>query len=163
MARPVRELNHYHLPARIRAGKVPADGFSFRLALAERIAGLAGILTVEEESDTLPRHVEVFLQPLDSPDPHQHSASLLCKIGCEGICIYGLGEWDRHQVLRGGWGKLVRDHVEMYLPRDSEELEVCWAVLQRAHQYLSAISVQGRAGRKALVRNLPRFSRTTLQ
>ena len=163
MAIPERELDHYHLPARIRAGRAPEDGFSCRLALADRIAGLPGVQTVEEGSGTLPCRVEVFLRATARSARREHEAFLLCTIGLDGIGIYGLNEWDRHQVLRGGWGKLHRDHVHMYLPRNYEELEVCWSILQRAYRYLSDVSAQGRPARKALPWDLPRFSRTALQ
>jgi hypothetical protein len=163
MARAVKELNHYHLPARIRVKRAPEDGFCCRLALAERIAGLPGIQTVEDGASPMPSQVDVYLQAPGTANRRHHPAILLCTIGREGIAIRGLNEWDRHQVLRGGWGRLVRDHVVMHLPRDFEELEVCWGVLQRAYQYLSDLAAQGRPGCKTPPWNLPRFSRTSLQ
>ena len=163
MARAARELNHYYLPARIRGRKASEDDFSCRIALAERLAGLAGIRTIEDGSSPMPGRVDVILQAPDSLVRRPHEAILLCRIGRDGIAIFGLNEWDRHQVLRGGWGRLVSDHVVMHLPRDFEELEVCWGVLQRAYRYLSDLSAQGRPARKTPPCNLPRFSRTSLQ
>lgn len=163
MARAVRDLNHYHLPARIRVRKTPADGFCCRLALAERIAGLPGIQTLEDEPGPMPSQVHVYLQASGTSVRRSHEAILLCTLGRDGLAIRGLTEWDRHQVLRGGWGRLVRDHVVMHLPRDIEELEVCWGVLQRAYRYLSDLSAQGRPAGKTPPCSLPRFSRTSLQ
>ena len=155
MARPLRELDHYHRPTRLKVKKVPADGFSCRLALADRIAHLPGVHTVEDQSHTLPCRADVFLRVPSRSIRRDYEAFLLCTIHRNGIGIYGLTEWHRHQVLLGGWGRLVQDHVLMHLPRDSEELEVCWGFLQRAYQYLSDLSAHGRAARKALPRDLP--------
>ena len=163
MARAAKELNHYRLPARIRARRAPADGFCSRLALAERIAGLPGIRTVEDGASPVPDRVDVYLQAPGTAVRRQQDDILLCTLGRDGIAIRGLNEWDRHQVLRGGWGTLVRDHVVMHLPRDFEELEVCWGVLQRAYRYLSDLAAQGRPACKTPSWNLPRFSRTSLQ
>ena len=163
MATAVRELNHYHLPARIRVKKAPEEGFSAQMALIGRIADLPGTHSVEAESAAIPHEVDVYVQASNTSVRRQHQAFLLCTIGRDGIAIRGLNEWDRHQVLRGGWGRLVRDHVVMHLPRNFEELEVCWGVLQRAYRYLSDLSAQGRPVRKTLPRDLPRFSRTSLQ
>ncbi|MDH3265374.1 MAG: hypothetical protein OEM25_00280 [Gammaproteobacteria bacterium] len=163
MAVAAQDLKHYHLPSRIRAGKAPATDFACRLALADRIAGLPGIQTVEEVTDTLPCRVDVYLQAPSISIRRQHDAKLLCSIARDGIHVYGLHEWDRHQVLRGGWGKLNRDHVQIFMPRDHEELEVCWAVLQRAYQCLLHVSAMGPLLRRTLSWELPRFSRTALQ
>jgi hypothetical protein len=163
MARPLQELDHYHLPARLKVKKVPAGGFSCRLALADRLAHLHGIHAVEDPSDTLPCRADVFLRVPSRSIRRDDDVFLLCTIHRDDIGVYGLTEWDRHQVLRGGWGRLVHDHVLMHMPRDSEELEVCWGILQRAYQYLSDNSAQDRTVRKASPRDLPRFSRTTLQ
>lgn len=163
MAMAAQDLKHYHLPSRIRARKASTDGFACRLALAERIAALPGIQTVEEATGTLPCRVDVYLQAPSTSIRRQHDAQLLCTIGRDGIEVHGLREWHRHQVLRGGWGKLGRDHVLIFMPRDDEELDVCWAVLQCAHQCLLDISAMGPLVRKALSWELPRFSRTALQ
>ena len=163
MATQAQDLNHYHLPARIRAEKASDDAFACRLSLADRISSLANIHTVEDITDTLPCRVDVYLQAPSTSIRRQHDAQLLCTIGRDGVHVYGLREWDRHQVLRGGWGRLERDHVLILLPRDSEELEVCWGMLQRAHQYLSSVSAAGPLVRKTHTWDLPRFSRTALQ
>ena len=153
MARAARELNHYRLPARIRVRKAHDEGFGWRLALGDRIAGISGIRLEADRSGAMPGQVDVYLQ----------ATFLLCTISPDGIAIRGLNEWDRHQVLRGGWGRLVRDHVVMHPPRDFEELEVCWGVLQRAYRYMSDLSAEGLPARESPPWNLPRFSRTSLQ
>jgi len=163
MATPAYEMEHYHLPARIRANKATADDLGCRLGLADRIAGLPGISTVEELGDTLPCRVRVYFQAPSVSIRRQHPALPLCTIGRDGIVIHGLSEWDRHQVLRGGWGRLEQDHVLIFLPRDDEELEVCWAVLQRAYGCLSKVSAVLPMVRTVSPWDLPRVSRTTLQ
>jgi len=163
MATAAQDLQHYQLPSRIRATKTPENAFSCRIALADRIACLDSIRVVEDDTNTLPCRVEVYLQAPSNSIRRQHDALSLCSIGRDGIRIYGLRQWDRHQVLRGGWGKLERDHVLIFLPRDSDELEVCWDVLQRAYQNLSSISAMSPLVRKTVHWDLPRFSRTALQ
>jgi len=163
MATPAQDLKHYHLPRRIRAERASDNGFACRLSLADRIASLPNIHSVEDSTDTLPCRVNVYLQAPSASIRRQHDAHLLCTIGRDGVHVHGLREWDRHQVLRGGWGRLERDHVLFFLPRDSEELEVCWGMLQRAYQYLSTVSAAGPLVRRTDPSDLPRFSRTALQ
>ena len=163
MATPAQDLKHYHLPRRIRAERASDNGFACRLSLADRIASLPNIHSVENATDTLPGRVDVYLQAPSRSIRRQHDAHLLCTIGRDGVQVYGLREWDRHQVLRGGWGRLERDHVLIFLPRNSEELEVCWGMLQRAYQYLSTVSAAAPLVRKTYPWDLPSFSRTTLQ
>ncbi|MDH3373268.1 MAG: hypothetical protein OER22_04150 [Gammaproteobacteria bacterium] len=163
MAILAQGVKRYHLPARIRAKKVPENGFSCRLALADRIADLPGIHTVEKSSDTLPHGVDVYLQSPSRSLRKQRDPILLCSIGRDGVAVHGLSEWDKHQVLCGGWGKLERDHVLIFLPKDFEELEVCWGLLHRAYGSLSDASVHTPLARSATVGRLPRFSRMTHQ
>jgi hypothetical protein len=163
MAAAALKLKHYHLPARIRAKKAHDNSFSCRLALADRIADLAGIETVEDSDDGLPGRVNVYLQAPSTSLRREHAALLLCKIAGDGIEVHGLDEWDRHQVLRGGWGRLQQGHVFMHPPRDYEELEVCWGVIQRAYTFLTDVSARAPLARKVASRALPRFSRTALQ
>ena len=163
MATPSRGTSHYHLPARIRADIAFDNSFSSRMALVDRISGMAGIHTVESAADTLPFRVQIYLQEPSASVRREHPLLLLCTLAADGIEIYGLSQWDRHQVLRGGWGRLRRDHVFFYPPRNNEELEVCWGVMQRAYQHLSDLSAKGPLARKSLLWNLPRVSRTALQ
>lgn len=164
MAITARDLDRYQLPARVRTKTAEQDGLACRIALADRIAGLPDIHTTEHSGDGLPGRVDVFLQ-LPSPSiRRQHAAALLCSIDRDGLAVHGLGEWDRHQVLSRGWGHLRGGYVELFWPRDDEELEVCWGVLQRAFQLLSRVSERLPLARTvASWDDLPRFSRTTLQ
>jgi hypothetical protein len=163
VATPAPETGRIHLPARIKAKTMPENGFSSGLALAHRIAELPGIETVESGGDTLPCCVDVHLHR-QSRSAHELSAPLLlCSIGNDGVVIRGLSNWDKHRVLCGGWGRLERDYVTIFLPRDEMELEVCWSILQRAYHSLLATSATVPLMRTASSWGLPRFSRTTLQ
>jgi hypothetical protein len=163
MAAAAHEVRHYHLPARIRARKARDDSFSCRLALADRMADLAGIQTVEDGDGILPNRVTVYLQAPSSSQRREHAALLLCKIGRDEIEIHGLDVGDRHRVLRAGWGRLRQDHVLMYPPRDHAELEVCWNIIQRAYRFLADASARSPLARKLASVELPKFSRTALQ
>jgi hypothetical protein len=163
MAAAAHEVKHYHLPARIRARKAHDDSFSCRLALADRIADLAGIQAVEDGDDVLPSRVTVYLRAPSASQRREHTALLLCRIGRDEIEIHGLDLGDRYRVLRAGWGRLRQDHVLMYPPRDQAELEVCWSVIQRAHRFLTEASARSPLARKPASVELPKFSRTALQ
>jgi hypothetical protein len=157
------EAGRLQLPARIRARSAPEDGFSSRLTLADRIAELPDIHTIERSLDTLPCSADVFLCKLAPSGRKQRPAVLLCSISRDGIAVHGLGDWDRYQVLCNGWGKLHRDRVLIFLPRDERELEVCWHILQSAYRLLSEASAVAPPQRMTSPWDLPRFSRTPLQ
>jgi hypothetical protein len=160
--------DRFRLPARIRASSAPQDEFSCRLALADRIAALPGIVTEDDPCDALPNRASVYLQ-LASPQfanrtPRRHlQRTLLCTISCGGVELFGLDTWGKHQVLSGGWGSLQRDYVLLYLPRDEQELDVCWNILRRTYQNLSTPSARPALAHLASIPARPRFSRTTLQ
>ncbi|MDH3533875.1 MAG: hypothetical protein OEO82_13160 [Gammaproteobacteria bacterium] len=160
MDNAARERDRFLLPARVRSRKPPTDGFSSRLALADRIADLAGICAIEQESDTVPYSVDVYLGEQTRTVRNGRAPVLLCSISREGIEIQGLGDWDKYQVLCKGWGKLHRDRVSIYLPRDNGELEVCWSILQRAYRFLTKASDLAPSPRTIASWDLPRFSRT---
>jgi len=147
----------------MRANQATGDSLGCRLALADRIADLPGISTVEEPGDSIPYRVRVCFQAASVSIRREQPPLPLCTIGPDGIHLHALNEWDRHQVLRGGWGRLERDHVLLFLPRNDEELEVCWAMLQRAYGCLSAVSAVTPMVRVVSPWDLPRVSRTTLQ
>jgi hypothetical protein len=119
MATARHDLDRYYLPSRIKAKKVPAEGFRCRLALADRIADLPGVHTMENDADTLLSRVHVFFQAPNTSTRKTPSPVLLCTIGREGIVVYGLGEWDKHQVLAGGWGKLEKATCRSSFPEMS--------------------------------------------
>jgi hypothetical protein len=162
MATAAHDLTRLTLPTRIRAKKAGPDGLSARLELADRIAALPGVST-EDHDATVPRSVDVFLRARGESSRKQWPEVLLCTINSDGIWIYGLDDGDRHQILLRRWGRLQASGVLLFLPRDDEELEVCWMILQRAYRRLDQFSTQARPGRAAWKGDLPRFSRTSLQ
>ena len=164
MAVLARDISRSRLPARIRVKSAPDDSIASRLALADRIAQLPGIETVEDRWDSTLRSVDVFLRRQPVSLRKQWPPTRLCSISVKGISVYGLSDPDRHQVLSRGWGRLAQDGVLMFLPRDEAELDVCWDVLQRAYHSLIQASAQTAPVRTIVWGgNLPRFSRTTLQ
>lgn len=162
MASAARDLGRLRLPNRIRAKPAGPDSLSARLQLADRIAGLPGVCA-EDHDVTLPCSVEVFLSTTTEPSRRRDPDILLCTISNEGIWVYGLNDWDRHQILLHRWGKLRSSGVVLYLPRDGDELEICWRILQRAHRHLADLSNRNRSLQAASNGDLPRFSRTSLQ
>lgn len=163
MAIAARERDRFLLPARVRAKKVPEDGFSCRLALADRIAELPGIHTVDQSHDTLPCTVHVHLGNPLRVARNQQAPRLLCSISRDGIGVHGLADWEKYQVLCRAWGKLQIDCVLIHLPRDGGELEVCWNIIQRAYRALTEASDEVSIRRMTSPWDLPRFSRTTHQ
>jgi len=162
MATVAHELGHYQLPARIRARKTGQDAITYRLALAERIADLPGIRTQEQQGSGMPYRVDVYLQVENRSIRMPTIDVPLCAISLDGIEIFGLSGWDQHQVLRGAWGRLRGNAVLMHLPRDADELEVCWQLVQRARRNLMDSSDR-LVSRKTATRILPSYSRTNLQ
>lgn len=144
------------LPTRIR-GKKEEDARAERhLTLAERIAGLPGIELVRQDAESLPTDVTAYV--LDSASAETR---LLCMLQAHGITVHGLDDWDRHQVVSRGWGKLARDCVLLFIPRDDDEVEVCWDILKRAGNRLCHSSAV--RTRRVSAWGLPSYSRTTLQ
>ena len=112
----------------------------------------------------LPVRIEMHLQIPAASLRERQPAPLFCSIHHDGIGVHGLTDRDRYQVLVRGWGRLARDSVFLYMPRDAGELEVCWEILQRAYRSLIQSSAQNSLMRRsAWSDNLQRFSRTTLQ
>jgi len=153
----------FQLPARSRSKQTSADVLSARLALAERISELPDIETVEDAEATVPWSVDVYVKVPTRSLRKRQPPVLFCRIGRDGVGVYGLGNSDRHQALSRGWGKLARDSVTLHFPRDVTELDVCWDLLQRAYRSLIQSSAQSSPRRSvAWAGDLPSFSRTTL-
>lgn len=163
MATPASELERFRLPTRIRARQASDDLFSAEALLADRIASLPGIQTVAGGSATLPRGVDVYLQMADPAARTQSLPTLLCTIGEDGLELYGLQDRDRHRIVASGWGRLQGKSVMVHLPRDKQELEVCWDILQHAYRSFFQPSAFAPRLRPVTLGQLPRFSRTTLQ
>lgn len=162
MATAAFDLTRLNLPTRIRAKSAGPDSLRARLELADRIATLPGAST-EDHDATVPRSVDVFLRPGGEPSRRRLVEFLLCTINSDGIWVYGLDDRDRHQILLRRWGRLQANGVLLFLPRDDEELEVCWMILQRAYRRLDQFSTKACSGSAAWSGDLPRFSRTSLQ
>ena len=162
MAAVAYDLPRFNLPARIRSKGDCPDSMSVRMALADRIADLPGIVT-EEHDATLPCSVAVYLRAPCGSVHKLRPGVLLCNIGKDGVEVFGLSAWDRHQVALRGWGRLRGQGVLLHLPRDNEELDICWALLQRAYRSLTDVSAALRPVRAVWPYDLPRFSRTALQ
>lgn len=134
MAVPARNFDRLRLPARSRANRFTHNDEGLTTVLAERVAAM--------------------------PD----GGAGICSVGGDTISVWGLDPVSRHQVLSRGWGKLGRQEVLLFLPRDEEELEICWSILSYA--YLTAAHADSRppfARMSPWSSDLPRFSRTTLQ
>lgn len=164
MATPAHQLPRFQLPARIRAHKTGSEELPAWQALVDRVTNLPGTETTERDNDTLTRQIVVYLhgaparRTIRNPRP-----VLLCNLSDDGIAIYGLDNWAKHQVVMRGWGKLINDRVQLFLPRDDDELEICWRILRTAHDSLfdPATSIPATGNRSGW--DMPQFSRTTLQ
>jgi len=153
------------LPHRARVtGESKQNSIPVRLALAARIAELPGIATVDVPGDASPAAVEIHLQRPASSLRDQLAPILLCRIDQAGIDVHGLDDRDHHQLLSRRWGRLGASYVQLWLPRDNEELEVCWSVVRRAYARLLDIATNSQPDRiSGWPKDRPRFSRTSLQ
>ncbi len=163
MVAVLKDPPDFLLPRRPDASRGPADTAAARMALADRIADLPGILAVDNGIDPLPVSVSVYLRNDHAPRRLRAPRMVLCDISRDGIRVHGLDLPARRSVLASGWGTESGDHVQVFLPRDDDEVDVCWAILARAHRSLMDISARLPAARQVTHRDLPRFSRTTLQ
>lgn len=158
-----RTVPRLRLPARIRSGPAAADVTACRLELADRIALLPGIRVLEGPDGDVAASVSVVLSRSDGSTGSDAVDRFFCQVSRDGLAISGLCDRDRHQVIRGGWGRLRRDHVLLHLPRNADELAVCWHVVEQAFTALCRDSDHFTGRRRASPWDLPRFSRTSLQ
>ena len=163
MASRVYDVNCLILPIRARIMQAPDGNILARLSLAARIAELPDVYVVDHEPDSDARRVDVYLGQREKTLRKQRRPTMFCIVGTDGIVVHGLADVDRHQVLSRRWGRLDGQGVMLYMPRDSEELEIVWQLIERAYAALVTAAVTGRPPRRALVYRLPRFSRTNLQ
>ncbi len=163
MVAVLMEQPHFEVPARIRDERSPADGHEARLLLADRIAGLPNIRTVDNGPEALPSSVTVYLSNEHGPARKRTPPVTLCVIRRDGLTLHGLGPEERRHLLSRGWGTVDRDRLQLFLPRDEQEVEVCWMILQHAHCALLNLSASSPGLRHAFHGGLPKFSRTTLQ
>jgi hypothetical protein len=164
MATSALQLPRFQLPARIRAHKTGSEVLPARQALLDRVAKLPGIETTECTDDTLRLQIVIYLhgatarRTIRNPRPF-----MLCNLSDDGIAIYGLDNWAKHQVVMRGWGKLINDRVQLFLPRDDDELEICWSILRLAYDLLFDAPASRPATGNRSSWDMPQFSRTTLQ
>lgn len=159
-----RQTPRFSLPKRIRAGQPSWNDGALRAALADRLGALAGAELIADNDDTVSRDVHVYVDPVTRVLRSRGRPMPLCTISADEIRVYGLSDWDRHQVLAHGWGKLMPDGVLLHPPGNAHEFDVCWRIIQHAYTTVMEISAQSQpAKRTAWTGDLPRFSRTTLQ
>lgn len=163
MATAADQVRRLMLPPRIQAKIAPSDGCLARLALADRIADLPGIVTVDEVVDKNHFSVNVFLQ-LDSGSLKKQATPIrFCSIDHDGLDIFGLGDSDKEAIVSSGWGKLKARHVLVFLPRDDAEVEACWRILSLVYEKLTNLPSGARRTGAVSPWALPYFSRSKLQ
>jgi hypothetical protein len=164
MATPAREIAPFPIPERAPACHDPGDGLLIRLMLAERIAELENIKTIETANLTLPRSVDVYVQPPVVSLRRQRPAALLCTISHDAIVVCGLDGVFCSRVIERGWGTGSKGSTRLLMPRDHDELKLCWRIIRHAYKRLVDATAAATPQRvNGWPGNLPRFSRTTLQ
>lgn len=154
----------FDLPIRIRSRKHHGTGLQARLDLIDRIADLQDIDVAEQPDDAVPCRVDVYLtthHPIASCD--ETPANLLCSLSRDGISIYGLDRWARYQVLARGWGGLNHTCAQVYLPRDTNELEAVWQIVRRAYDNRYFEPERELEELVVSIWDWPKYSRTSLQ
>ncbi|NIL93654.1 MAG: hypothetical protein GTO71_04275 [Woeseiaceae bacterium] len=152
-----------HLPGRIRSKRSAADGSVYSLALAKRLGGQPRIAVGVASDGSMPQTFRIHLASPSRESISGDAGTLICQLSRDGFTVYGLSDADRHQVLRTGWGRLQHDHVVLHVPRDEEELDICWLIIEQAFQALAVTPADFRGMRSTAPWDLPRFSRTPLQ
>ena len=163
MVAVLRDEPHFEVPPRARDAGLPHDSNQARILLAGRIAELPGIRAVDNGPESLPSSVTVFLENEHGPARKRMPPLPLCVISRDGLSVHGLSLCDRQHLATQGWGRLSHERVQVFMPRDEQEVDVCWTILQHAHCSLLNISAKSPGTRHASYRALPSFSRTTHQ
>lgn len=162
MATRASDISCLILPVRAQMLQARDADISAKLALADYIADLPGILVVDHDPVDGSRKVDVQYQPPATSRFKRRRPMFLCRIGCDSIVVSGLNDRDRHQVLSRGWGRQNPAGVSLYLPRDDQELDIAWRILSRAYDALVEASASAMPERAAWIDDLPHFSRTNL-
>ena len=164
MENTARLTTRFKLPTRIRNKRNTADDLEARMALADRIADLPGIETIERADDTVPCRIDVYLRR-ECPDHalKRKPARLFCSLDRDSVMVRGLDRWGRHQVLSSGWGTLVDERVCVSLPRDRKELEAVWSIVHRAYNSFFDSSEPEPGSIVLSTWDWPKYSRTSLQ
>ncbi len=152
----------FKLPTRVRFGPDLIDAFVPRIALAERISELPEVTVRERGDDAVGGTVDVYIHSQVTRLGKVPPARLFCRIDHEAITVYGLDDWEKHQVLAGGWGNLHLRNVRLHMPRNETETDVCWTILRQAYDALRTTPVA--PGMCLAPRPVwPSYSRTKLQ
>ena len=164
MKNKARLTTRFKLPTRIRNKRNTADDLEARMALADRIADLPGIETIERADDSVPCRIDVYLRR-ECPDRalKRKPARLFCSPDRDSVMVRGLDRWGRHQVLSCGWGTLVDERVCVYLPRNRKELEAVWSIVHRAYISFFDLSEPEPGSIVLSTWDWPKYSRTSLQ
>ena len=162
MTLSISESGRFVLPTRIRSKLGPDNDYAARIRLADQISKLPGVHTFEDALEASPSIVGVYFANSSRTSRRQHPAVLFCKIRCDGIRVEGLNDAARHQVLSRGWGRLENRSIQLFLPRDDDEFDVCWHILYRAYRAITNPPATFLAAAKPPLVELPEFSCTTL-
>ena len=150
------------LPTRVRSRLAPSTGYAGRSRLAGRIAALPGIQAVEDARE-FPASIVGMYQPQSQASAHTCTPAVpFCRIAANGVSVAGLYDSERHHVLSRGWGRLENRSMLLFLPRDDDEFDVCWYILQHAYQRISNPPASLRPAARPPLPELPEYSRTTL-
>ncbi len=164
MEKTARLSSRFKLPTRIRNKRNTARHFEARMALADRIAGLPGIETVERTDDMVPSRIDVYLRREGSARMFKsRQARLFCSLNCDSVIVSGLDRWGQHQVLSCGWGTLIDELVCIHLPRDHKELDSVWNIVHRAYKNFFDSSGPEPGSIVLSTWDWPKYSRTSLQ
>lgn len=162
MTIPNSESARFVLPTRIRSKLGPDTGYAARDRLVDRIAQLPGMHTLDDPLEPSPCTVGVYLRPVSGKRRTPPTAFLFCKIRSTGISVEGLDNSERHQVLSRGWGRLENRSIQLFLPRDDDEFDVCWNIVYRAYRNISNPPARTLFAARPPLAELPEFSRTIL-
>lgn len=132
-----------------------------REALAALLANLPHIVMVDRRAGEPAWDVDAFVErPATRSIRRRTESILLCRLSANGMLVAGLDMATRMAIVARGCGEAVPGGVLLRIPNDDEELDACWAIVQQAHQSLSAGNGWPGYSRAPM---LPNFSRTRLQ
>ena len=162
MTLSIQESGRFVLPTRIRSKLGPDNDYAARTRLADQISKLPGVHTFEDALEASPSIVGVYFANSSRTSRRQQPAVLFCKIRCDGISVEGLNDAARHQVLSRGWGRLENRSIQLFLPRDDDEFDVCWDIVFRAYRNISNPPARTLFAARPQLAELPEFSRSIL-
>jgi hypothetical protein len=156
------ELSRFRLPARTGSKLGQHAGSAAHFELVERIAELPHVQIVEQIGSHGQITACVNLQTDQRPARRQSPPAFYCAVSPTGIIVDGLSESEQLEVVDQDWGTREGHRIQLSLPRDDAELEVCWSILHRAYTSIINAPERLRKRRKCSFDRLPKPSRTTL-